>query len=193
MLSTSLAVDLHKTFLNPTISQRRSLSANRVSSVTAEEKAGRQKGSKPNIDNALSIMKVSRTSHSRVLEGLRNIGHKEIASMKKLAIGAGCLLASLSIFAQGPQTYKGEIIDSQCAALGGHQIMEQKGESAKDCTNRCVNMGGKYTLFDPATKTAYQLDDQKKSAAFAGAKVTVTGTLNATTKTIHVTSIKAGA
>jgi hypothetical protein len=111
--------------------------------------------------------------------------------MKKLAIGVGCLLASLSIFAQGPQTFKGEIIDSQCAALGGHQIMEQKGESSKDCTNRCVNMGGKYTLFDPATKTAYQLDDQKKPATFAGAKVAVTGTLNATTKTIHVASIKA--
>ena len=112
--------------------------------------------------------------------------------MKNLAICVGCLLASLSIFAQTPQTFKGEILDSQCAALGGHQIMEQKGESAKDCTNRCVNMGGKYTLFDPTTKTAYQLDDQKKPATFAGAKVTVTGTLNTTTKTIHVASIKAG-
>jgi hypothetical protein len=112
--------------------------------------------------------------------------------MKKIAMSAGCLFASLSIFAQGPQTYKGEIIDSQCAALGGHQVMAQKGESPKDCTNRCVNMGGKYTLYDPATKTAYQLDDQKKPAAFAGGKVTVTGTLNATTKTIHVTNIKAG-
>ncbi len=40
-------------------------------------------------------------------------------------------------------------------------------------------MGGRYTLFDPATKTAYQLDDAKKAAAFAGAKVSVTGTLNA--------------
>ena len=112
--------------------------------------------------------------------------------MKNLAICVGCLLASLSVFAQTPQTFKGEILDSQCAALGGHQIMEQKNESAKDCTNRCVNMGGKYTLFDPATKTAYQLDDQKKPAAFAGAKVTVTGTLNSSTKTIHVASIKAG-
>ncbi len=112
--------------------------------------------------------------------------------MKKLAICAGCLVASLSIFAQAPQTYKGEIMDSQCAALGGHQIMEQKGESAKDCTTRCVGMGGRYTLFDPATKTAYQLDDAKKAATFAGAKVTVTGTLNAATKTIHVASIKAG-
>jgi hypothetical protein len=113
--------------------------------------------------------------------------------MKKLAIGAGTLFLSLSIFAQTPQTYKGEIIDSQCAALGGHQVMAKPGESEKDCTNRCVGMGGRYTLYDPATKTAYQLDDAKKAATFAGAKVTVTGTLNATTKTIHVASIKAGA
>jgi hypothetical protein len=112
--------------------------------------------------------------------------------MKKVAICASCLIASLSIFAQAPQTYKGEIMDSQCAALGGHSVMEQKGESAKDCTNRCVNMGGKYTLFDPATKTAYQLDDAKKAETFAGAKVVVTGTLNAATKTIKVASIKAG-
>jgi hypothetical protein len=113
--------------------------------------------------------------------------------MKKLAICAGCLVASLSIFAQAPQTYKGEIIDSQCAALGGHQVMAKQGESAKDCTNRCVSMGGRYTLYDPATKTAYQLDDAKKAATFAGSKVSVTGTLNPATKTIKVATIKAGA
>jgi len=73
--------------------------------------------------------------------------------MKKLAICAGTLFLSLSIFAQAPQTYKGEIIDSQCAALGGHQVMAKQGESEKDCTNRCVTMGGRYTLYDPATKT----------------------------------------
>jgi len=111
--------------------------------------------------------------------------------MKKLAICAAGLAASLTIFAQAPQTYKGEIMDSQCAALGGHQVMAKQGESAKDCTNRCVGMGGRYTLYDPATKTAYQLDDAKKAATFAGSKVAVTGTLNATTKTIHVASIKA--
>ena len=112
--------------------------------------------------------------------------------MKKIAICAGCLLASLSIFAQAPQTYKGEIMDSQCAALGGHQVMQKPGETAKDCTNRCVAMGGRYTLFDASTRTAYQLDDPKKAAAFAGTKVLVTGTLNPTTKTIKVASIKAG-
>ena len=82
--------------------------------------------------------------------------------MKKLAICAGCLVASLSMFAQAPQTYKGEIIDSQCAALGGHQIMEQKGESAKDCTNRCVGMGGRYTLFDPPPRPLINSTTRRK-------------------------------
>jgi hypothetical protein len=141
------------------------------------------------IDNAGISVQISRTLPDRGFE-VREIWGDV---MKRLAICAGCLLASLSIFAQSPQTYKGEIIDSQCAALGGHQVMAKQGESEKDCTNRCVSMGGRYTLYDPATKTAYQLDDAKKAATFAGAKVTVTGTLNSTTKTIKVASIKAGA
>jgi hypothetical protein len=103
----------------------------------------------------------------------------------------GCLFVSMSIFAQAPQTFTGEIMDSQCAALGGHHVMIQKNESPKDCTARCVKMGGQYTLFDEAKHTVYQLDDQKKPATFAGTKVKVTGTLNSSTKTIHVTDIKA--
>jgi hypothetical protein len=118
---------------------------------------------------------------------------KEIDSMKKLLMCGVmvCLCASLSIFAQGSQSFTGQIMDSQCASLGGHQVMMQKGESEKDCTTRCVKLGGHYALFDAATKTVYQLDDQKKSAMFPGAKVTVTGTLNASTKMIHVADIKA--
>jgi hypothetical protein len=46
-------------------------------------------------------------------------------------------------------------------------------------------------LYDAATKTVYQLSDQTKPAQFAGAKVTVTGTLNDATKTITVANIKA--
>ena len=55
----------------------------------------------------------------------------------------------------------------------------------------CVKNGAKYVLFNAASKTVYQLDDQKKPGQFAGAKVAVTGTLDASTKTIHVTGIKA--
>jgi uncharacterized protein YhbP (UPF0306 family) len=63
--------------------------------------------------------------------------------------------------------------------------------TAKECTAACVQHGAKYALFDAASKTTYQLDDQTKPAQFAGAKVSVMGTLDAPTKTIHVTSIKA--
>jgi hypothetical protein len=56
---------------------------------------------------------------------------------------------------------------------------------------KCVQLGGKYVLFDPATKAAYQLDNQEKASAFAGRKVSVKGTVEAASKTIHVESVQA--
>ena len=101
-------------------------------------------------------------------------------------------LLTVSLAAQKAQTYTGEIMDQQCALLGGHTAMMNQGESAKDCANRCVSVGGKYVLFDGATKMVYQLDDQKKAQGFAGAKVKVTGTYDTSNKTIHVANIQAG-
>lgn len=46
-------------------------------------------------------------------------------------------------------------------------------------------------LYDSATKTIYQLDDQKKPEQFAGKMVTVSGDLDAASKTIHIANIKA--
>jgi len=115
--------------------------------------------------------------------------------MKRMAIiGSAalfCLAVGLSVSAQKSATFTGEIMDSPCAILGGHDKMALKGENDKDCTLRCVKMGGKFALVDAANKTWYQLDDQKKAEAFAGAKVTVTGTADAATKTIKVATIKA--
>jgi hypothetical protein len=54
-----------------------------------------------------------------------------------------------------------------------------------------VKMGATYVLYNPATKTSYQLDDQKKPEQFAGEKVTVNGSLDAATNTIHVENITA--
>jgi hypothetical protein len=101
-------------------------------------------------------------------------------------------LLTVSLAAQKAQTYAGEIMDQQCALLGGHTAMMNQGESAKDCANRCASIGGKYVLFDSANKMVYQLDDQKKAQAFAGAKVKVTGTYDTSSKTIHVANIQAG-
>ena len=70
-------------------------------------------------------------------------------------------------------------------------IESGKVKNARECTLECVKMGAKFVLFNPATKTAYQLDDQAKPAQFAGEKVTVAGTLDPSTNTIHVESMKA--
>ena len=114
--------------------------------------------------------------------------------MKKFLIAsiASAALLTVSLAAQKPQTFTGEIMDLQCSLLGGHAAMMKQGESPKDCSVRCVSMGGKYVLVDAAAKMVYQLDDQKKPVAFAGAKVKVTGTYDTSTKTIHVASIQSG-
>src|ERR1700681_1584052 len=108
--------------------------------------------------------------------------------MKRLALGLMASLAFLTIGFAAPkdQTFTGEVMDSPCAMLGGHEKMMKKDESAKDCSIRCVGLGGKYVLFNAATKTVYQLDDQKKAERFAGAKIKVTGSYDEATKTIHV-------
>jgi len=111
--------------------------------------------------------------------------------------GLGLAVAVLMLSGVGfaaDKTYNGEIMDSACAAAGSHDGMMKQDPSiktAKDCTNGCVAHGAKYVLYDSTTKTIYQLDDQKKPMQFAGAKVAVTGTLDDSTKTIHVSKIKA--
>lgn len=93
--------------------------------------------------------------------------------------------------ATGAHTFSGEIMDSMCAGMGGHEQMLQGGKikNAKECTLECAKMGAKYVLYNPATKTTYELDDQKKPEQFAAQKVTVTGSLDAATNTIHVESM----
>lgn len=84
-------------------------------------------------------------------------------------------------------------MDAMCAGMGSHEGMLQGGKvkDARECTLECVKMGSKYVLYNPATKTTYQLDDQKRPEQFAGQKVTVTGSLDAATNTIHVENIAA--
>ena len=121
--------------------------------------------------------------------------------MKKLIMTvAVCTLLIPGFAAAKDKTFSGEIMDSQCAKNGSHAMMlEKEGMAGKEndpmaktmCTKNCVKMGGKYVLFDGASKVVYELDDQTKPEQFAGQKVKITGTLDKATKTIHVTDIKA--
>lgn len=124
--------------------------------------------------------------------------------MKKVVLGlAATLLLSLTSFAAPKsQTFTGEVMDSQCAMNGSHaEMLKKEGMGDKDpndamakkmCTENCVKKGGKYVLYDSATKNVYKLDDQTKPQQFAGQNVKVTGDLDKSTETIHVTNIEPG-
>jgi hypothetical protein len=111
----------------------------------------------------------------------------------KTAFGVLAIMAGLYIPALAQnKAFKGEIMDSQCAAMGSHdQMMKQEGaKNAKECSDACVKMGGKYVLYDAGTKTTYQLDDQTKAKKLSGQKVTVTGTFDKSTQTVLVKNMK---
>lgn len=114
---------------------------------------------------------------------------KKFAIGVTLSIGGLALVASMLSAAPKVETITGEIMDSQCAALGGHDKMIHEGQTEKDCTNACVAIGGKYALYDAANKKAYQLSNQVLPKKYAGAKVKVTGDVDTATNTIKETAI----
>ena len=103
-----------------------------------------------------------------------------------------CVAAGLGIARAADQTFTGEIMDSQCAQMSSHDnMMKMEGaKNAKECTIACVKSGGKYALYDPAAKRAYQLDNQKKARDYAGQKVTITGTYDSGSDSIQVKNIQ---
>jgi hypothetical protein len=96
------------------------------------------------------------------------------------------ILMSALTAAQSKQKFTGTITDDMCSA-GDHSRMRM-GSNDAECTIACVSShGALYVLSDG--KTFYNLSDQKTPEKFAGKKVTVTGTLDAKTRTITAESI----
>jgi len=117
--------------------------------------------------------------------------------MKRLTLAVvGSLmlvLLSVSFAVAQDRTFNGEIMDSACAKMGSHDAMMKEHSDIKDakaCTLGCVKTGAKFVLYDAASKTVYELDDQQKPMPFAGEKVKVMGTFDKATNTIHVTDIQ---
>jgi hypothetical protein len=113
--------------------------------------------------------------------------------MKKPVMGLFALLVLLgaSFAAQKETTFSGEISDRYCVKANSHELMMKRHNSptTTDCIPACVKAGGAYVLYDAATKTMYELDDQQKPARFAEQKVKVTGTYDKAKQMIHVTDI----
>jgi hypothetical protein len=100
------------------------------------------------------------------------------------------ILAGVAALAAAPgkQSFTGVITDSMCPD-GDHSGMRM-GPTDAECTKACIEVhGAQYVLYDG--KNSYTLSDQKTPEKFAGKKVTVTGALNAKTKTIQVATIAA--
>jgi hypothetical protein len=90
--------------------------------------------------------------------------------------------------APAKQTFTGIITDDMCAKAD-HSGMRM-GPNDAECTKACVALhNAAYVVYD--SKNTYVLSDQKLPEKFAGRKVTVTGALDAKTKTIRVESINA--
>lgn len=103
----------------------------------------------------------------------------------------------LAMFGQSGQAAKNltaEVMDSICAPSGSHATTMAKtpgmGSDSETCTKKCVAMGAKYVLYDPATRAMYSVDDQEKIAQYAGQRVRVRGMIEG--NEIKVISINKG-
>ncbi len=95
-------------------------------------------------------------------------------------------VAALSV-APGQRTFVGIITDDMC---GKDHSQMRMGPTDAECTMACVSEhDAQYVLYDG--KDIYKLSDQRSPAPFAGKRVRITGTLDATTKAIRVNSIRA--
>ena len=107
--------------------------------------------------------------------------------MKPLFLSLLLVLAAVAA-APGKRKFTGIVTDSMCATAD-HSRMRM-GPTDAECTIACITAhGALYVLYDG--KEVYTLSDQQTPEKFAGKKVSVTGALDAKTKTIQVDSITA--
>lgn len=103
------------------------------------------------------------------------------------------LLAMVQFAAGQSATFNGEITDEHLNCIQTPVKAVQGITKKEACVLYWAHFAkppSKYVLYDAATKTAYQLDDQNWVQPYVGETVQITGTLNAPTKTIHVTGVK---
>ena len=93
--------------------------------------------------------------------------------------------------AQRIASFTGQIMDSTCATTGAHgaNMKELDAKDARGCTLRCAK-NGSFVLYDPETKTVYQLNNQEKPLRCAGERVNASGRYDDWSQTIEIESIE---
>ena len=111
-----------------------------------------------------------------------------------------CVLSFLMLigvaFSQSPQTFRGEVSDSQCALnvhslTRSHQEMlksKSMGGTSNTCAVYCIEHLGGYLVLS-AGKNVYRLDRADLVHGFEGRKVVVSGVLDPKLNQIHVLKI----
>jgi len=103
--------------------------------------------------------------------------------------GAASAQSQLASSAQQAQTSQPEPQDQTMPATGdkssGQAAMQEQGFAGKIMKSK-----DGLVLKDSTKHTIYKLDDGEKARQFLGKNVTVTGTLDQATRTIHVSNIE---
>lgn len=106
--------------------------------------------------------------------------------MKPRLLGLLAIAALAAV--PGKHSFTGTITDSMCGKADHSQM--KMGPTDAECTVACVREhDAMYVLYDG--NEVYTLSNQQTPEKFAAQKVTVTGTLDAKTRTIQVESIAA--
>src|SRR5215831_10281083 len=88
-----------------------------------------------------------------------------------------------------PQAFQGEIMDTICTGYKGHarmmREMKSMGTDKDSCIRKCLQLGGKYALYNATSGTVYTIANPDKARAFGGQEVEVTGTLDKKKLTIR--------
>ncbi|HZM11520.1 MAG TPA: DUF5818 domain-containing protein [Candidatus Limnocylindrales bacterium] len=100
-----------------------------------------------------------------------------------LALVVGTALLASTMWAQDAAT--------QSQPQPGDQMQAQQAATTRTFAGKIVKQGDKYVLRDVANKVTYMLDAQDDLKAYEGKEVTVIGSLDSASRTIHVQKVQA--
>lgn len=105
------------------------------------------------------------------------------------AVLGGLLLSGPGLFAQDASSQPSA---SQAAQPAQDQQLAKTFIGVIGKSKGALVLKQGYASQDPNAKTTYKLDDQEKAKQYLGKNVKVTGTLDASSNTIHVSAIEGG-
>lgn len=116
---------------------------------------------------------------------------KKLLLLPALAIATGLVVFPPKVIAQTAPSQTQQAPNPQAPPQANAQTSTPAAaENTQAFTGQIVRSQGKFMLNDIDTKTSYQLDDQAKAGDYQGDQVRVSGTLDNSSKLIHVQTIE---